>query len=75
MDRVWRKGSFTIEASILIPFILFLMMQILQMGISFYQESVTRNLVQKESSFDAVLVFYRLQVTDQIKEEVFDEQP
>lgn len=75
MYKKWKKGSFTIEASILIPFILFLMMTVLRIGIEFYWESAAKNQIQEEVSFDAVSMFYRLQTLEELEEEVIDESP
>lgn len=75
MNKKWKKGSFTIEASIIIPFLLFLMIQILQIGIAFYQQSVTRNIAQEKTEFDAVAVFYQLHMMEKVKGELLDEKP
>lgn len=75
MYKERRKGSFTVEATILIPFALLLMLTILQIGIKFYQDSVVRNQIQEEVSFDAVSMFYRLQILEELEEEVTDESP
>jgi len=69
MNQGWKKGSFTIEAAVIIPFLLFLMISVLQMGISFYQESSMRTSLIQLSGFDAVSMFYRIQIISEIGEE------
>lgn len=73
MTRGELKGSFTVEASILMPFIMFLMVNVLQIGISFYQESVNRNVYEKLENMNAVATFYQLQILQQIGEEVSED--
>ena len=60
-DR-YKRGSFTIEAAIIIPFILFLMITVLQIGIKFYQESSLLERSEKWEAFHAVSMFYKLQI-------------
>lgn len=69
MNQGWKKGSFTIEAAVIIPFFLFIMIYILQMGIGFYQESVIRQSLIQISEFDAVSLFYKIQKIGEIGEE------
>lgn len=72
MRRSRERGSFTIEAAIIVPFFLFLMITVLQIGIAFYQESVSREMLQKWENFRAVSMFYRLQWLDEVGEEVLE---
>lgn len=74
MQMKCKKGSFTIEASILIPFILFLMMTILEMGISFYQNSVNRQIYAGLEELDAVAAFYKLQVIKEAGEKLLEDE-
>ena len=57
----FRKGSFTIEASFLIPLILFMILNVLQIGILFLQESIERAPYEKLKDFKAVERFYTIQ--------------
>ena len=66
----WRKGSFTIEAAVIVPFCLFIMIHILNMGISFYQESILRTPAKHFSEFEAVSMFYKIQMISDAKEGV-----
>ena len=61
MTRRWQKGSFTIEAAFIIPFILIFMFQNLLLGIGFFQESKMRVPYYKLQEIDAVEYFYEVQ--------------
>lgn len=69
-----RKGSFTIEAAILIPFILFLLVSVLEMGIGLYQESKNREYYDGVKKQDIVAKFYVLQGIGAIGEEVLGDE-
>lgn len=69
MKQYWKKGSFTIEASIIIPFVLCIMVYVLQMGIQFYQESIERECMEGVEKWDAVSTFYRIQMLKEMEEE------
>lgn len=69
MNRTWEKGSFTVEAAILIPFLLFLLVGVLQIGIAFFQESVRRTSYHKLKTMDTVSEFYSLQILKELGEE------
>lgn len=70
MDIKMQKGSFTVEASILMPFIMLLMVNVLQIGIVFYQESVNRTINEKLANMNAVSTFYQLQILKEVEEEI-----
>lgn len=70
MDIKMQKGSFTVEASILMPFIMLLMVNVLQIGIVFYQESVNRTINEKLTNMNAVSTFYQLQILKEVEEEI-----
>ena len=65
----YKKGSFTIEAAFLIPFILFLYLYVLQAGIAFFQESITGTLYQQTEKLDVVKQFYQLQRMKDVMED------
>lgn len=69
-----RKGSFTIEAVILIPFIIFLLISILEMGIGLYQESKNREYYDGIKNLDTIAKFYTLQGIGVIGEEVLGDE-
>ena len=66
IERTWKKGSFTIEAAILIPFVLLLFVGILQIGISFFQYSVTREYYEGLNELDIVRQFYNMQMLKEL---------
>lgn len=70
MNALCQKGSFTIEAAILIPSILFFMMAVMECGIYFYQESVQRQSLEVLQKWDAVSRFYEIQLLKEIGEEI-----
>ena len=67
------KGSFTIEASIYIPIVLFLIANVLSVGIRFFQEAKERNENPEIASLDIVKEFYNYQILEDIKEEIKEE--
>ena len=67
-----RKGSFTIEATIMIPFILFLLLHFLEIGIQLYQKSSNRDYSDDLRAMDTVSKFYILQNIGEIGEEIFN---
>lgn len=69
MKGKWKKGSFTIEAAFLVPFILFLYLYVLQIGIQFFQESVIRAPYSKIKEMDVVEHFYQVQRLKDFMEE------
>jgi len=54
------KGSFTIEAVILISLILCIMIGILKEGISFYEECAKEEISEEVREWDGVSKFYQL---------------
>lgn len=67
------KGSFTIEASIYIPILLFLMANVLSIGIHFFQEAKGRSENPEIKCLDIVKEFYNYQILEEIKEEIKEE--
>ena len=65
-----RKGSFTIEAVIIIPFILFLLISFLEVGICFYQDSCNRACSDSLKRMDTISKFYFLQGIEKIGKEI-----
>ena len=66
----WKKASFTIEAAILVPFLLFLFVGVLQIGITFFQNSVSRNAYKGLEKMDTVERFYHLQLLKELGEDI-----
>lgn len=67
------KGSFTIEAVILVPLILFMMIGILKEGIQFYEECVEREIAQDVREWDGVSRFYEIWMLKEVGENLKDE--
>ena len=62
----WQKGSYTVEAAILVPLLLFVIFTAVQIGISFYQESATKKISDKIQNFNIVEEFYHYQLLKEI---------
>lgn len=73
MRRKRLKASYTIEAAIYIPIILFLLCQSLQISIDFWQESRDREINQALQELDIVKEFYTYQVIEEIGKEFSDD--
>lgn len=67
------KGSFTVEATIIIPIILFLMISVLKQGITFYKETIERESPDYITNWDAVSTFYDVWVLKEIGEVIGNE--
>lgn len=67
------KGSYTVEAAIYIPMILFLLFQSLELAIDFWQESKEREVCVELQSLDIVSEFYGYHILDETKKEIMDD--
>lgn len=67
------KGSYTIEAAIYIPMILFLMFQTLEIAIDYWQESKEREVCESLQELDSVKEFYGYQIIDEVRKEIVDD--
>ena len=67
------KGSFTIEASIYVPMVLFLMMYVITCSIHFFQESKTQEIDARIEKMDIVQEFYTYKAIGEIWEELRDD--
>ena len=63
-----QKGSFTIEASIYIPMILMFLLFTLRSAVSFYQESVHREVYDGLENMQVITEFYTYQIISEIGE-------
>ncbi|MBR4027455.1 MAG: pilus assembly protein [Lachnospiraceae bacterium] len=61
-----QKGSYTIEGTILVPMLLFVIFTTVQMGISFYQEGIKTEISDKIQNFDIVEEFYAYQLLKEV---------
>lgn len=73
MIKGMQKGSFTIEASIWISFLLFMMMTVLRGGIMLFQESKDREICVCLQEMNTVKQFYNYQILREMGEEITDD--
>lgn len=64
------RGSYTIEAAIYVPIILFVLVQSLQIAINFWQESREREINQCLQELNIVAEFYGYQMLGEVMEEM-----
>lgn len=67
------KGSYTIEAAIYIPIVLFVLFQSLEIAIDFWQQSRDREIYQKLQDLDVVEEFYGYQILEELGKEIVDD--
>ena len=73
--NMWRrkiKGSYTLEAAIYIPMILFMLFGALDIGVHYWQKSRERIVSQEVLNLDIVQEFYGYQVLEEIGKELGD---
>lgn len=68
------KGSFTVEAAIYLPIILFMLIQTVKISIDYLQESRERKVNMMIQDIDVVSEFYGYQIIDDIGKEIMDDQ-
>lgn len=73
MSFRWQRGSFTVEAAIWVPIMVFMVMGTVQIGITFFQESVKRESYSDLVLLDIVQEFYNYQIIGEIGEELLDD--
>lgn len=67
------KGSYTVEAAVYIPIILFMLFHSLDIAIDFWQESREREISKQMEELDCVKEFYGYQILDEIRKEIQDD--
>jgi len=67
------RGSYTVEAAIYVPIILFLFVQSLQIAIDFWQESREREINNCLRELNIVKEFYDYQMMGEVMEEMEDD--
>ena len=70
MSKNVKKGSFTIEAAIIVPITLLMMVTVMRYGINLYQQSVERKLLEALEEWDAVESFYEMESLKKLEEEM-----
>ena len=73
MKKRWQKASFTIEAAIYVPVILFVLFQSVDMGIQFFEWSKTREINLRLQEMQVVEEFYDYQILGEMWEEMKDD--
>lgn len=74
MTRKRIKGSYTIEAAIYIPMVLFILFHSLRMGIDYWQRSKEREVSQVLQKLDIVQEFYGYQILEEVGKELEDDE-
>ncbi len=74
MKRYKMKGSYTLEAAIYIPMIIFLLFQSIQMGIDYWMNSREREINEVLRDLDVVQEFYGYQILEEIGKELEDDK-
>ena len=70
MKRGWKKASFTIEAAIYVPIILFVLFESVNIGLQFFQWSKTREINVRLKEIKVVEEFYAYQILGEMWEEM-----
>ena len=68
------KASYTVEAAIYIPIILFMMFQSVEIAIDFLQKSRQREVYECLQELDIVKEFYGYQIIDEVRKEIEDDK-
>ena len=68
-----QKGSYTVEAAIYIPMILFILFQSLEIAIDRWQVSREREVCEELQELDIVKQFYTYQILDEVRKEITDD--
>ena len=71
--RRWDKGSYTIEASVYVPMMMFLVLIALRGGIAFYQQSIAHERYEGLDKIDVVQEFYTYQMIEEVGKEWIDD--
>ena len=70
---IWQRGSYTIEAAVYVPMIMFLILVTIRGSISFYKESKNKEVYEALVEIDTVSEFYTYQMIKNIGEESADD--
>lgn len=71
--KEYHRASYTIEAAIYIPMVLFVLFHSIEIGIEFWQESKARNISSYLQEVDIVQEFYTYQIMDEGMREIIDD--
>lgn len=67
------KASYTVEAAIYLPIILFVILQTLELSIAYWQKSKDREICEELQQLDIISDFYGYQIMDEVREEIVDD--
>lgn len=67
------SGSYTIEAAVYIPMIMFMLFFTIEIAIDNWQESKNREVSKVLQEIDVVSEFYGYQIVDEIRKEIQDD--
>lgn len=67
------SGSYTIEAAVYIPMIMFMLFLTIEIAIDNWQESKNREVSKVLQEIDVVSEFYGYQIVDEIRKEIQDD--
>ena len=70
MKEYWAQGSYTVEAAIYIPIIIFLLFGSVGLAIDYLQESKKKEISQNIQNLEIVQEFYGYQIWEEIREEL-----
>ena len=74
MKGIRLRGSYTVEAAIYIPMILFLLFQPVLLAIDIWKENEEREISMKIQELDIVSEFYGYQILGEVGKEMTDEK-
>ena len=66
------KGSYTLEAAIYIPIIMFLLLGSMDLGIQYWQRSREREINQELQDLNILQEFYGYQILEEVGKELKD---
>ncbi len=72
--KKYYRASYTVEAAVIVPFFLLIMVATIQIAIDYHEEieQVAKNQEEREE-FSAVRVFYRIENGKELWEKIFEE--
>ena len=73
MRKGWHKGGFTVEASVIVPIEILMIITSLSMGIDLFQYSARREIAPRVQELRIVDEFYNYQILGEIGKEIVDD--
>lgn len=72
--RWLQKASYSIEAAIYVPIVLFVLFNSISIGINFWQQSMSRSINEHLKDLDVVKEFYMYQIADEVVGDVVNDR-